>query len=99
MDYISSIIAFLLGVDGQHFYCRWESATLFSLILGGLCYFGRYCCFIPVFLDLIFQVKSLHLQYPYDNLNHLGPHLKIKLKNIGTRSLRKGETLQKIQSC
>lgn len=22
--------------------CRWESATLFSLIFGGICYFGRY---------------------------------------------------------
>lgn len=26
----------------QHCNCRWESATLFSLIFGGVCYFGRF---------------------------------------------------------
>nr|GLL43286.1 uncharacterized protein LOC109193135 [Ipomoea trifida] len=28
------------GVDGQHYHCRWETATLFSLLLGGLTLFG-----------------------------------------------------------
>lgn len=26
----------------QHYGCRWESATLFSLVLGGICYLGRF---------------------------------------------------------
>ncbi|KAL0294415.1 UNVERIFIED_CONTAM: Tyrosine-specific transport protein 2 [Sesamum calycinum] len=30
----------LPGVDGQRYDCRWETATLFSLLFGGLCYFG-----------------------------------------------------------
>ncbi|KAK2971925.1 hypothetical protein RJ640_011706, partial [Escallonia rubra] len=28
------------GLDGQHYDCRWECATLFTLLLGGICYFG-----------------------------------------------------------
>ncbi|CDP09702.1 unnamed protein product [Coffea canephora] len=27
-------------VDGQHCDCRWETATLFSLLFGGICFFG-----------------------------------------------------------
>lgn len=28
----------------QHYGCRWESATLFTLVLGGICYTGRFYC-------------------------------------------------------
>ncbi|KAK3003853.1 hypothetical protein RJ639_019522 [Escallonia herrerae] len=40
LNRITSTFICLLGLDGQHYDCRWECATLFSLLLGGVCYFG-----------------------------------------------------------
>ncbi|CAL5354055.1 unnamed protein product [Camellia sinensis] len=40
---ISSMTEYLYivkGVDWKHYYYRWESETLFSLLFGGICFFG-----------------------------------------------------------
>ncbi|CAK7331875.1 unnamed protein product [Dovyalis caffra] len=36
----SDILSNFLGIPLLHCACRWESATLFSLVFGGICYFG-----------------------------------------------------------
>ena len=41
MYYSSSTFCMLFRCWWQHYGCRWESATLFSLIFGCICYFGR----------------------------------------------------------
>lgn len=50
MHYVSSTICMFLRCWWQHYCCRWESATLFSLIFGSICYFGRLVNLFPILL-------------------------------------------------
>ncbi|CAN6476669.1 unnamed protein product [Victoria cruziana] len=52
-----------LGVQRSTFYCRWESALLFTSIFGSICYFGRTAIVlgtaIPLVLFLIWDAVIL----------------------------------------